>query len=232
MKFAIIGEFDSSFKPHQVTNDAIRHSLHSMNRSVDWNWISTEEVLSDKEGILNSYSGFWIAPGSPYKRMEGALDVIRHCRMNNVPLLGTCGGYQHIVIEYARNVLFIEDAEHAEYDPYASNLVVNKLVCSLAGKALDIKVDKESRTYRIYNRIRIKEEYYCNFGLNPEYQEKLHQAGLKTVGSDDDNESRIVELSNHRFFVGTLFVPQLLSTQEQPHCLITEFLRQVINSTI
>lgn len=80
------------------------------------------------------------------------MDVIRHCRTNHVPLLGTCGGYQHIVIEYARNVLSIEDAEHAEYDPYASNLVVNKLVCSLAGKALEINVDQESRTYQIYKK--------------------------------------------------------------------------------
>jgi len=126
---------------------------------------STEEVISNKEEILNSYSGFWIAPGSPYKRMEGALDVIKHCRTNIIPLLGTCGGYQHIIIEYARNVLLIKEAEHAEYDPYASKLVVNKLVCSLAGKTLEINIDTESKTYQIYNKLRIKEEYYCNLTL-------------------------------------------------------------------
>ncbi len=227
MKIGIIGEFDSSFKPHIGTNDALLHSSSYLKLGVEWEWISTEEVMSNKELILKTYNGFWIAPGSPYKNMTGAMEVIKHCRNHNVPLLGTCGGYQHIVIEFARNVLLMKDAEHAEYDPYASNLVVNNLVCSLAGKTLEIILVEGSKTHQIYGGERIQEKYYCNFGLNPKYQLRLHEAGLETVGFDDDNESRIVEISSHKFFVGTLFVPQMNSKEEQPHCLITEFIRQV-----
>ncbi|MNJ49109.1 CTP synthase [compost metagenome] len=230
MKIGIIGEYNPSLKPHAATDDAMRHSLHLLQSDIQWVWISTEEILSNRDVTLNSCKGFWIAPGSPYKSMQGAIEVIKHCRENHIPLLGTCGGFQHIVVEYARNILSIEDAEHAEYSPYSSNQVVSKLECSLAGKVLEIHLDKESKTFEIYGTERIEEKYYCSFGLNPSYQSQLHEAGLRTVGYDDNNETRIVESSEHSFFVGTLFVPQMRSTIEHPHRLITEFIKQVIKN--
>jgi CTP synthase (UTP-ammonia lyase) len=144
-------------------------------------------------------------------------------------LLGTCGGFQHIVIEYARNVLKINDAEHAEYDPYASKLVINKLACSLVGQKLDILLmDKQSIVYNIFQKNRITEHYYCNFGLNAEYQKLLHENGLETIGVDESGESRIIELREHPFFIGTLFVPQTQSTQERPHPIVSSFIMNVI----
>ena len=228
MKLGIVGEYDSLRDTHNQTNAAISHSLNQLNADIEWNWISTEDVLTHKDQIFESYHGFWIAPGSPYKKMLGALEVIKHCRLNNIPLLGTCGGFQHIVIEYARNVLYIEDAEHAESNPEASHLIVSKLECSLVGKTLEINLDKKSRAFEICSTDKLVESYYCNFGLNLKYQSQLHDAGLRTVGTDDMKETRIVELSNHRFFIGTLFLPQMNSTKEQPHRIITEFLRKVM----
>jgi CTP synthase (UTP-ammonia lyase) len=231
VKIGIIGEFNPSFIPHTATNHAIIHSSKQLDVSIETEWISTEDVNTDFDRIVARCSGFWIAPGSPYRSMRGALNVIEYARKYGRPLLGTCGGYQHIVIEYARNVLQIDDAEHAEYDPYASKLVISKLTCSLVGQRLDIILkDKHSTVYSIFQKERIAENYYCNFGLNPEYQKRLDENGLVTVGVDENGESRIVELRDHPFFVGTLFVPQARSTEEYPHPLVSSFIQHVISA--
>lgn len=228
MKLAIIGDFNSSFRPHVATNEAIAHSIQYLNIDLKVDWIPTDQINSNFETIVDSYRGFWIAPGSPYNNMEGALRLIQHARLNNIPTIGTCGGFQHMVIEFARNVLNIKDAQHAEYDPYASKLVVNPLSCDLKGSKLDIEiVDRQSQTYQIFNEATISEKYYCNFGLNPEYQQELHDAGFKIVGSDTHNEARIMELKDHIFFIATLFVPQDNSSESNPHKLITKFLEIV-----
>jgi CTP synthase (UTP-ammonia lyase) len=148
MKLAIIGDFNSSFRPHVATNEAIEHSIQNLGIQVEANWVSTDYIIDNFNSIINTYNGFWIAPGSPYKSMTGALEIINYARLNGIPTLGTCGGFQHMVIEFARNILNIKDAEHAEYDPYASKLVVNPLSCSMAGQTLEIQLnDKTSKTF-------------------------------------------------------------------------------------
>ena len=229
MKLAIIGDYNDNFRPHQSTNEAIKHSIEKYNIELDYEWISTDAIESEFEKIISTYSGFWIAPGSPYKSMTGALKIIRHARENNIPTLGTCGGFQHMVIEFARNVLGITDAEHAEYDPYSSKLVVNTLSCSLVGQTLEIELtDKSSKAFNIFGTEKINEKYYCNFGLNPEYQNQLNDNGFRIVGTDNLKEARILELENHLFFIATLFVPQDNSTKANPHNLVTEFLKTIM----
>jgi len=229
MKLAIIGDYNSQYKPHIATNDAIAHSVRKFEIPLQYDWISTAVIEAEFEKIISSYYGFWIAPGSPYKSMSGALKIIRHAREDKIPTLGTCGGFQHMVIEFARNVMGITDAEHAEYDPYASNLVVNPLSCSLVGETLAVELtEPSSRTAEIFGVKKIMEKYYCNFGLNPRYQNQLHHKGFKIVGTDKFKEARILELENHPFFIATLFVPQDNSTMESPHKLVTGFLKSVI----
>ena len=228
MKLAIIGDYDSQYKPHIATNEAITHSIIKFEIPLQYDWISTAVIDAEFEKIISSYDGFWIAPGSPYKSMSGALKIIQHARENKIPTLGTCGGFQHMVIEFARNVMGIADAEHAEYDPYASNLVVNPLSCSLVGETLEVELtEPSSRTSQILGENKILEKYYCNFGLNPLYQNQLHSKGFKIVGTDKFKEARILELENHPFFIATLFVPQDNSTMESPHKLVTGFLRML-----
>ena len=228
MKLAVIGDFNASFRPHVATNEAIEHTKKIMNLQVDTDWVSTDDIIDNFKSIIDTYVGYWIAPGSPYKSMTGALDIIKYARLNNIPTLGTCGGFQHMVIEFARNVLNIKDAEHAEYDPYASKLVVNPLSCSLAGQILEIAlIDKSSKVFQIFQTEKIDEKYYCNFGLNPEYQNELNDKGFKIVGTDALKEARILELINHPFFIATLFVPQDNSTFDKPHKLVTAFLTTV-----
>ncbi|MFA6262324.1 MAG: hypothetical protein WC760_12705 [Bacteroidia bacterium] len=230
MKLAIIGDFQEGFRPHRATNEAIGHAMVKFAIPLQYDWIPTDTAQRDFDRIVSTYSGFWIAPGSPYKSMAGALRVIQFARENKLPVLGTCGGFQHMVIEYARNVLRIKDAEHAEYDPYASKLVINPLSCSLAGQTLEIElIYRKSQTFEVFGQGKIKEKYYCNFGLNPEYQNHLHTNGFKIVGTDSMNEARILELEKHPFFIATLFVPQDNSTPEVPHKLVTAFLRKISN---
>jgi CTP synthase (UTP-ammonia lyase) len=177
---------------------------------------------------LRRFDALWCAPGSPYQSMDGALQGIRFAREEGWPFIGTCGGFQHVVIEYARNVLGFADAAHAESDPDASTLFVSKLACSLLGKTMKVHIDPASRVYMMYQRAVVEEQYYCQFGLNPHYQATIHDGGLRIVGFDDDREARIVELPQHPFFVGTLFVPPLTSTAEQPHPLILAYLQAAV----
>jgi CTP synthase (UTP-ammonia lyase) len=129
------------------------------------------------------------------------------------------------VIEFARNVLGFQDAQHAEYDPSASTLFVTRLPCSLIGKTLRIAVSAGSIAAGAYGSRQLEENYYCNFGLNPAHRQELEKAGLATTGVDEaDGQTRIMELRGHRFFMGTLFVPQTRSTPQTPHPLIRAFL--------
>jgi CTP synthase (UTP-ammonia lyase) len=233
IRIGIIGEYDETFRPHVATNESLEHAMKQLGIRFEFEWISTENVAPDFSDIKSRFNGFWIAPGSPYKNMQGALQVIRYARENKVPVLGTCGGFQHMVIEFARHVLFIKDAQHAEYDPYASTLVINPLSCSLRGETLEIDIVRRmSKTFRAYQSDKIHEKYYCNFGLNPEYQQQIHYEGFLVTGSDVHKEARILELENNPFFIATLFVPQDNSSVEKPHPLILAFVQAVAETVM
>lgn len=221
MEIAIIGEYSPQFEPHQKTNDAVRHSANALGIDVVPRWISTSTLT---EQIRADYPAFWVAPGSPYQDMQATLDLIRFCRTEGIPCFGTCGGFQHMVIEYARNILGLADAEHAEYDPYASRLIVSRLACSLVGREMEITLAHDSKTAQIYQKEKTLEHYYCNFGVNPSYAETLSGGAFCPVGSDSEGEIRVMEISEHPFYIGTLFVPQARSTFDQPHPLVTAFI--------
>jgi len=224
---AILGEYAPDFPPHPATNTALEHSFAALRVELEVKWISTDDVTED---LFESHQAIWIAPGSPYKNLEKTLWAIRHARENHIPCFGTCGGFQHMILEYARSVLAFEDAQHAEYDPYASQLFVSELECSLAGRKMQLRLVEDSFVAKVYGKETIEEEYYCNFGVNPAHAEKFDDGPLRVVGSDNEGEIRIVELPNHPFFVATLFVPQLRSTQNEPHPLVTEFVRIAVGA--
>ena len=221
---AIIGEYSPTFPPHISTSAAIEHSRSASGLDVDCIWVSTEEI--DKT-LFERFSGIWVAPGSPYKNMGQTLWAIRYARENGVACFGTCGGFQHMIIEYARNLLGFKDAGHAEYDPNASNLFITQLACSLAGREMELTFSSGSRVAEIYGGISAVEQYYCNFGVNPDYVSLLKSGDLKITGSDNEGEIRVIELPGHPFFLGTLFVPQTRSTAEHPHPLVTAFVKAV-----
>lgn len=206
----------------------MRHSADALQLPVSIEWLPTSTLAHEPVAHLHVFDALWCAPGSPYQSMDGALRGIQYAREQGVPFIGTCGGFQHVVLEYARNVLGFADAAHAESDPDASVLFISALACSLVGQTLRIRLDPASRVFVMYQRAVIEEQYYCQFGLNPRYQSTLHDGGLRVVGVDNQQEARIVELPDHPFFVATLFVPPLSSTPEQPHPLLLAYLQAAV----
>lgn len=217
---AILGEFDPRNATHVATNDSIAHSSSALRLDADFEWIATDRL---DESLFERADAILVAPGSPYKDMERTLDAIRTARERGVPCLGTCGGFQHMVLEYARNVLGFRDAHHAEYDPFASDLFLTRLACSLVGREMSLTFAPGSRVAEIYGRTSAVESYYCNFGVNPEKVALLASADLRVSGSDAEGEVRVVELPTHPFFIGTLFIPQTRSRPGAPHPLVTAF---------
>lgn len=224
LRVAVIGDFDDTFAPHLATNDALGHAAGRLGIELDVRWVATEPLEDDLAAVERA-DALWCAPGSPYRSLLGAVAALRHGREHGVPTLGTCGGCQHIIIEYARNVLGFEDAQHAEYDPYGSRLFVSELACSLAGRTMPVSLEPGSRAAQFYGASKIEEQYYCNFGLDPVHQRTLDEGGLRVTGFDDHGDARVLELPAHRFYLATLFVPQTRSTPEQPHPLITGLLQ-------
>ena len=218
----VIGEYDPGNETHVATDDALGHSALRLGTQVDVEWVSSEDVGDAGDG-LGAFEGLLIAPGSPYRSQDGALAAITHARTVGVPLLGTCGGFQHLVIEFARHVAGIAGAEHGESHPDAPTLMVSPLTCSLVGEKMSVEVRAGTRAGDAYPEASVTEHYYCRFGLNPAYVDDLVGAGLVVSGTDQDGEVRIVELAGHPFFVGTLFVPQARSTIVHPHPLVTAF---------
>jgi CTP synthase (UTP-ammonia lyase) len=222
---AIVGDHDPSSITHRATSDSLDHAAAALGLDLTHRWVATSDLSGGARYVLAGDSGVWIAPGSPYASMDGALAAIRLAREEGVPLIGTCGGFQHVVIEFARSVLGFEDAQHAEYDPFASRLFVTPLSCSLAGRTMRVRLEPGSRAAEAYGALDAEERYYCNFGLNPQHQALIHSHGLRVAGTDGDGEARVVEVPGHPFFVGTLFVPQTGSTAERPHPLVRAFLQ-------
>ena len=218
---ALLGEFTPTFKPHIATNRAIQHSAASLGLPISADWVSTDDIDAS---LFDRFAAIWVAPGSPYKNLDRTLWAIRCAREHGIPCLGTCGGFQHMVLEYARNVLGFKEAQHAEYDPYASDLFVSQLECSLAGREMQLTLARGSRVSAIYDALHVTEEYYCNFGVNPSRVALLGSGELRISGSDPEGEIRVIELPGHPFFVGTLFVPQSRSTVDSPHPLVSTFL--------
>jgi CTP synthase (UTP-ammonia lyase) len=228
----VIGDFNPAFPPHAATNAALEHAAAALGVQVEVDWLDTADLDGLDVAELAVYDALWGAPGSPYRSLDGALRAIRFARESDWPFIGTCGGFQHVVIEYARNVLGFEDAQHAEYDPYASELFVSALSCSLVGQTMSVRLQPGSRAAGFYEQDEVSEQYYCNFGLNPRHQARLNRGGLRVVGTDQDGEARVLELADRRFYIATLFVPQLTSRSDSPHPLIVAYLRAAVEFSI
>ncbi|MDR3670160.1 MAG: gamma-glutamyl-gamma-aminobutyrate hydrolase family protein [Holophaga sp.] len=212
----LVGDRNPANKTHIATEQALGH----LAEPIAWEWLPTEQIAHQPASHLARYAGFIITPGSPYRNMEGALEAIRFAREQGVPLLGTCGGFQHLVVEFARGVLGIADADHAESNPSAPRLVITPLSCSLAGQNHPVHLLPGSRAAGIYGVETSVEPFYCNFGLNPEFRPQFEARGLVVSGIGTDGQVRVLELSGHPFFFGTLYVPQARSQPGAPHPLI------------
>jgi len=117
----------------------------------------------------------------------------------------------------------VTEAEHAETSPDAAELVVSSLSCSLVGHQATVRLLPGTKAAALYGADRADEDYFCNYGLNPEYRPRLEAVGLRVSGVDDDGEVRVVELDGHPFYVATLYCFQTRSLSGRPHPLVAGF---------
>ncbi|MDZ4673285.1 MAG: hypothetical protein SGI84_02460 [Gemmatimonadota bacterium] len=224
---ALIGDYDAEVVAHQAIPRALELAANLLEVRLDWDWIRTDSLDADPTTVLGPYSGFWCVPASPYASFEGALAAIRFARESGRPFLGTCGGFQHAVIEHARNVLGMTAASHAEVDPGAEGSVIVPLVCSLVEKSGSVVPGVGTQFAGYCGDLALTERYHCSYGLDPAHVERLQSSALRVSAYDEDGQVRAVELTDHPFFMATLFQPERAALDGQLHPLIAAFVGAV-----
>lgn len=222
---ALVGDHDPEVVAHRAIPKALGLAALSLGRTVDAVWVATEVVAADEEGALGHVDAIWVVPASPYRSMEGALAAIRRARERAMPFLGTCAGFQHAVIEFARGVCGLGDADHAETSPGGGTLIVSPLACAMRGVAGRVRLADGSRLREIYGVEEIEEEYMCGFGLNPEYRQVLERGGMRFTGFDPEGAARALELPAHPFFIATLFQPERAALHAHTPPLVRAFVQ-------
>jgi CTP synthase (UTP-ammonia lyase) len=226
IRIGLIGDYSPAITAHQAIPRALDLAGAGADATVRYEWIPTQEIVD--ESRVNEFDGLWCVPASPYRSMEGALRAIRYAREQLRPFLGTCGGFQHAIIEYARNVLGWADAEHAESAPGAARLVIAPLACALVEKTDTIRFYENSRLAAAYGCLEASEGYHCSYGLNPAFTSALASGPLRVSAEDRAGEVRAVELEGHPFFVATLFQPERAALTGKTPPLVAAFIRAIM----
>jgi CTP synthase (UTP-ammonia lyase) len=228
VRIALVGDFDPAVIAHRAIPEALQLSARRLGVEVAPRWVATD-AIGPTAHMVSSCAAVWCVPASPYKSTAGALAAIRLARESSRPFLGTCGGFQHALLEYARNVLGLTEAVHAETDPDVGMPVITPLACSLIEKSEDVFLKEGSRLRDIYLSDRAKEQYHCNYGLNSAYAELFTgQSGLRIAATGAAGEVRAVELAHHPFFVATLFQPERSGLRGVVHPLVASFLATAV----
>jgi CTP synthase (UTP-ammonia lyase) len=183
VRIALIGDYDPSVPSHQAIPMALKRAGDECSQSVEFDWVGTD-TITDAAAQLAEAHAIWCVPASPYRSTAGALAAIRFARETGRPFLGTCGGFQHALLEYAQNVLGLNDAAHAETEPDAVMPLISLLSCSLVEKSDDILLEPGSRITRIFGATTINEGYRCRYGLNHDYESLFADTPLCVCGRD------------------------------------------------
>ncbi len=203
LRIGLIGDYDGNVVAHHAIPLALGLAAAACEVDVDVAWIGTDAV-GDADDLAR-LDGLWCVPGSPYRDMDGALAAIRHARERRMSFIGTCGGFQHAVVEYARNVLGWADADHAETSPDAARAVVVPLSCALVEVRDAVHLRAGTRIAAAYGMATIEEAYHCRYGLSADFRAAIEGGPLRISAVDGQGEVRGIELDGHPFFVATLF---------------------------
>ncbi|MEV0091653.1 hypothetical protein [Streptomyces sp. NPDC050738] len=221
-RVALVGDRSPHVRSHTripVLLDALRERDRL---DLDAYWIPTEDV---ETGGVEGFDAVWLLPGSPYRSEAGAVAAVRTAREHKIPFLGTCAGFQHALLEYARTVCGLTEAGHAENDPDAEDQVVVPLACSLVGHEGTIRLTAGSLAGELLGTEQSLERFHCAYGPNPLHLDTLREHGLRFTGRDRDGEVRIAELPGHPFYLATLFQPELAGNGTRAHPLIRGWAR-------
>jgi len=219
----LVGDYDAGVIAHQAIPRALALAEGALGAPLQFRWLPTETIEGD--AMLAPFDALWCVPASPYRSMAGALRAIRFARERPLPFLGTCGGFQHAVVEYARNVLGWADAEHAETAPDAVRPVIVPLACSLVEVTNEVQLRPGSRIAAAYGATAATEGYHCRYGLNEAFRETLVSGALRITAEDAAGDIRALELESHPFFVATLFQPERAALTGRLPPLVAAFAR-------
>jgi len=233
VRIGIVGDFDVRKHSHWATEAALFHAAAQVGVKVEPRWVSTVQVAGQRAAdFLAPFDAIWGAPGSPYKSMPGILRAIEYARTRNVPYLGTCAGFQYALIEFSRHVLGLVDADSAENAPDGKNVVITPVYCDVPSEVLPrlngagvARPVAGSLLERLCGSADLAGEYFCSFETNNDFVARWEAAGLRVAARGNDDELRAFELPQNRFFVATLFQPQLSSAYDKPHPIVTGLLK-------
>jgi CTP synthase (UTP-ammonia lyase) len=230
IRIALIGDRDDTVPAHVGIPRALAIASGFLKCAVDFDWVPTEEIRSDQR--VAGYDGIWCVPASPYRDMDGALRAIKWAREQGRPFLGTCGGFQHAILEYTRSVLGWTDAVHGETSPNGVRAVISPLACALVETKDSIRFRAGSRIAAAYGRLEATEGYRCRYGINPAFQAELFSGRLRVTGKDGAGEVRAVELEGHPFFVATLFQPERAALENRLPPLVAAFVTAAVQNKV
>ncbi|MER6984742.1 CTP synthase C-terminal region-related (seleno)protein [Streptomyces carpinensis] len=218
-RLALVGDRSDAVRSHTRVPGLLEAVRVRDGLDLDAYWVGTQDAAQGVDG----FDAVWVLPGSPYRSEAGVLAAIRAAREGGIPFLGTCGGFQHALLEFARTVCGLDRAAHAENDAAAADedTVIVPLACSLVGHEGVVRVTPGSRAAGLIGADRAQARYHCNYAPDPRYLDTLRAHGLAFTGTDESGEVRIAELPSHPFFLATLFQPELDGDGTRAHPLIT-----------
>jgi CTP synthase len=226
---ALVGDYSEKHTSHRAIPVALELARAKSGADVAWEWVATRHI-GDPSRDLARFSAVWLVPASPYENMAGALGAVRWAREGRRPFLGTCGGFQHAILEIARDVAGIADADTAETNPGGHALLVTPLSCSHVERIGSVRFEKGSLLGSAYGATASSEGYRCNYGFNPSYRAAMEKAGLRFTAWDDEGDIRGAELLSHPFFAGVLFQPERAALRGETPPLVLAFVKAVASA--
>lgn len=222
--------------------EALKHAAFAVGRKPELTWIDSEEYERDPKKLsqLKKFDGVLIPGGFGSRGVEGKIQAIRFCREHKIPYFGLCYGMQLMVIEYARHVLGLKEANTTEVDPKTAHPIIDilpeqrvKLARKDYGGSMRLGSYKALLTPKTvaaaaYDASEVLERHRHRYEVNPEYVARIREAGLIFSGTSPDGSlMEIAELpkSKHPFFLATQFHPEFQSSLEYPHPLFLGFLK-------
>ena len=224
-RIALVGERDLAKIAHQGIEASLARYRDEVDQRLEYDWIGTAAITSQSIGTeLGGATGIWCVPGSPYESTSGALLAISHARIEKKAFLGTCGGFQHALMEFAQNVL-LHEAQHQELTPGARDPLISKLSCSMVGVKAKVVVTARERFTDVMGADESIEEFHCNYGFNADLTEIFQGTDLAFVAHDELGQVRAFRLAQHPFFIGTLFQPERRALAGGLHPVVRAFFK-------
>ena len=205
----MVGDRNLAYESHR----AIEATVALLHADVDMRWVGTDD--SNFRHTVESADAVWALPGTPYVNDDDADAAITHARTMGQPFLGTCGGFQYAIVEYARNVAGWQGAGHAETEPDAEELVVDRFACSLFGEQRTVTTVAGTKLAQICGTAPFVGFHFCNFGVPDAQMARLVKHGVVVSAHAEDAGVEGIELPDHPFFVATLFQPQMAAVHNQ-----------------